>query len=471
MLSTFTVSAFDKLYINDFAINPGASKQVEIMLDNTTVFTALQADIYLPEGLSVEKEDEVYQFRLTNRSNDHTIVSTTLSNGAIRIFITSQELNVFNGNGGALVTFNIIADASLFETKTIRLENVIANEVNQTEYILPNTSCTVTYTDTILSTSITLNKSEISLEVGKTETLVATVLPSNVTNSNVTWSSNNISVAAVDSYGNVTANSAGTATITATTTDGTNLSASCHVTVKPKTDSNTCPSALYFKPMEDEQNANRVVIELQLVNYSENLNGFNMEVNKPSSVQWLKDEEDEEWVGFSGYGPTILARWEGVTDDKRERDLFKKADLKCSIKDGKLVIIEILSTNDCRFFPVLEEPAGIARYSIDMSACQDGIYELWSNATPSGCTFSYTGGVEGTIAITTDNPIVLELKKTGNIVQDLSAISNISVDKNVTGIKYYNLQGIESDTPFQGINIMVITYDDGTKITKKILSK
>ena len=41
-----------------------------------------------------------------------------------------------------------------------------------------------------------------------------------------------------------------------------------------------CPSVLSFAPMAEEQDANKVMIELQLVNSSLNLNGFNMEVGR-----------------------------------------------------------------------------------------------------------------------------------------------------------------------------------------------
>ena len=85
-----------------------------------------------------------------------------------------------------------------------------------------------------------------------------------------------------------------------------------------------CPSRLYFEPAADEQPANNATFLLKLVNSSENLNGFNMEVQKPEAAVWVEDADDEDWVGFSGYGHTILARWEGVTDSKREQQLFKK---------------------------------------------------------------------------------------------------------------------------------------------------
>lgn len=90
------------------------------------------------------------------------------------------------------------------------------------------------YTLTIKSvpvTGVTLDKTNLSLTEGGTETLTATVHPDNATNKNVTWSSSNNSVATVDSTGTVTAVSAGTATITATAADGSGHSATCAVTV------------------------------------------------------------------------------------------------------------------------------------------------------------------------------------------------------------------------------------------------
>ena len=82
-------------------------------------------------------------------------------------------------------------------------------------------------------TDVTLNKSELTLEAGKSEKLTATVLPDNATNKTVTWSSNKPDVAAVDKDGKVTAHKAGEATLTVTTTDG-GKTASCKVNVTAK---------------------------------------------------------------------------------------------------------------------------------------------------------------------------------------------------------------------------------------------
>lgn len=78
-------------------------------------------------------------------------------------------------------------------------------------------------------TSVTLNKEDLNLEVGKTGKLSATVHPVSAADKSITWSSSKTDVASVSSDGTVTAKKAGTAVITATATNGKN--ASCTVTV------------------------------------------------------------------------------------------------------------------------------------------------------------------------------------------------------------------------------------------------
>ena len=86
------------------------------------------------------------------------------------------------------------------------------------------------YDDRIHPESVSLNKSSLSLYVGCTEHLTATVLPDYATVKTVMWSSDNTGVATVDEKGNVRALKAGLATITVTTLDGAKT-ATCTVTV------------------------------------------------------------------------------------------------------------------------------------------------------------------------------------------------------------------------------------------------
>lgn len=84
--------------------------------------------------------------------------------------------------------------------------------------------------------SISLDKSSMDLVVGDSQSLATTTTPSGAT---VNWSSSDESIATVDSTGKVTALKEGQTVITATTADG--LTATCVVTVIPKTAEPTNP--------------------------------------------------------------------------------------------------------------------------------------------------------------------------------------------------------------------------------------
>ena len=86
---------------------------------------------------------------------------------------------------------------------------------------------------TVSVTEVTLDKTELTLTEGETETLTATVKPDNADNRKVTWSSDKTDVATVDGAGKVTAVKPGEAVVTVTTEDG-GKTASCKVTVKAK---------------------------------------------------------------------------------------------------------------------------------------------------------------------------------------------------------------------------------------------
>lgn len=92
-------------------------------------------------------------------------------------------------------------------------------------------SVTVTYKIASVSvTGVSLSKSVLSLAVGESETLVATVAPERATDRSVTWESSNKNVATVNQNGTVKAVAAGSAVIGVRTNDG-GFTARCNLTV------------------------------------------------------------------------------------------------------------------------------------------------------------------------------------------------------------------------------------------------
>ena len=79
-------------------------------------------------------------------------------------------------------------------------------------------------------TGVTISPTNLSLAVGQTRALNATITPTNATNQSVSWTSSNTNVATVNPNGVVTAVNAGNATITCTTNNG-NFTATSTLTV------------------------------------------------------------------------------------------------------------------------------------------------------------------------------------------------------------------------------------------------
>ena len=90
--------------------------------------------------------------------------------------------------------------------------------------------CTLTIKKVVKTKSVSLNKLSCAVYVGRTRTLVATVLPENATDKRLIWKSSNPKVATVNSKGVVTGVRRGTATITCTTRD-TGKKVTCEVKV------------------------------------------------------------------------------------------------------------------------------------------------------------------------------------------------------------------------------------------------
>ena len=134
--------------------------------------------------------------------------------------------------------------------------------------------------------SVSLNKTELVISVGDEATLTATVLPTNATNKNITWSSSNKSVVTVSS-GIIKGVSIGSAIITVKTADG-GKTATCSVTVKETSSSLPVPES----------------IDLGL---SVNWASFNVGASKPEEIGYffaygeIEPKEQYSWDNYKWY--------------------------------------------------------------------------------------------------------------------------------------------------------------------------
>lgn len=149
-------------------------------------------------------------------------------------FVKAAGLTIKDANGKDIVDPSLVTYDS---QKTLgddgQVRSMMIKYVQDHKTITPEVSnnwklYTTAVEQQVEATEIKLDKTSIALEAGKTETLIATVLPEKAINKNVTWTSSDNSIATVKD-GVVTAVKAGKVTITASIGD---VKAECTVEVK-----------------------------------------------------------------------------------------------------------------------------------------------------------------------------------------------------------------------------------------------
>ena len=148
-----------------------------------------------PSDISGEGEGE--KITLTATSGDETIATATANNDTNTVNVTAKARE-----GTVIIT---VTYGSFSKTCTVKV-------------------CEVT-------TGLEINSVRARIAKDYTRWLVAVAKPEATASQEFEWSSSDTSIATVDNKGVVTAKKAGTTTITVKTTDGSNLSNTCEVTI------------------------------------------------------------------------------------------------------------------------------------------------------------------------------------------------------------------------------------------------
>lgn len=177
--------------------------------------------VVLPESMLVDvTEVRLNKSKMTlEKGTRETLTATIFPDDATNksLVWTSSNKNVAIVNANGRVTGLSAGKA------TITVTTVNAGET---------ATCEVTVTEqaAVEVTGVRLNSSSLSMEKGQSQVLSATITPSNSSNQNVTWTSNNENVIVVNQNGKVTAIGEGTAVVTVRTEDG-GYTASCNIRV------------------------------------------------------------------------------------------------------------------------------------------------------------------------------------------------------------------------------------------------
>lgn len=220
----------------------GETFTMSVQMNNsiTDRYCGFQFDVKLPDGLSFVKDGDFYDASI---SEERTTAKRTnyfdcalQGDGSLRILCNTTaknkatgQLYCFTGISGEVCTIRLKAnDNATVGEHNVLLGNIMVTDYNLVAHYVDDYSAVVEV-EYIPVSSVSINKPTLSLVEKRYETLTATVNPGNATDKTLTWKSSNNRVATVDVDGKVTAVSAGTATITATSTNG--KTAKCQVTV------------------------------------------------------------------------------------------------------------------------------------------------------------------------------------------------------------------------------------------------
>ena len=229
---TFTIYQDDEVpsFVN---VNPSGNVLIGLTSANVDIAEIIVYDRALDGGEGGEV-DQVKTY-LTNKYNPVTPSVSIVS-------LQAQAATVYTGDSfslpatvpaymsnGKIKDVAVTWNPSSLSTSTPGVRYSTATAVADTS---KTTTFTLSVVDPVRVTGVTLNKHATTIEVNGSETLIATVAPSDATNKAVTWSSSNTNIARVDGNGNVSAIGVGTARITVTTVDGGKTDW-CDVTVIP----------------------------------------------------------------------------------------------------------------------------------------------------------------------------------------------------------------------------------------------
>lgn len=165
--------------------------------------------------------------------------------------------------------------------------------------------------------SITLNKTELSLYIGREETLTAKVIPEDAHNTTVNWASSDPKVATVDENGTVKAISRGEATITAEAADGSGVKAECTVTVRKKSSG----GSIFFWDLKFDTNGGSDINTLTEWEYSTiDLDEYVPEKEGYKFVGWYADEDLTKEIDevYLTEDTTVYAKWEKIEEEVPE---------------------------------------------------------------------------------------------------------------------------------------------------------
>lgn len=259
-----SASAEETATVNGVVANVGDTVTIDYFIKSDCIWECFQGHVtYDYDGLQLESFEmpdvttgimtntlnkgfvyytgvDIYSnYKFYNEVNFYRIKFTVRQAGS---YVVNNVLEFADGNNADM----IVDDGVILKPERLITREVVTATPKPTETTTNTTapkpttkpeptntepSSTPSPSTPVAVSGVALDKKVATINVGKTVTVKATVTPANAANKTLAWTSSNTKIATV-SNGVVKGVKAGRVVITAKTTDGSNISATCTVTVK-----------------------------------------------------------------------------------------------------------------------------------------------------------------------------------------------------------------------------------------------
>ncbi|MBO4550535.1 MAG: Ig-like domain-containing protein, partial [Bacteroidaceae bacterium] len=218
------------LYSSNASVKAGGTRKVTVWFNTSRAATAYEADIVLSHGLSIQEGSFAYNTK-THTTSHITYEQIIMSGGqgtSYHVIVYAPDNTNLGATSGTAFTFTLVG-ANDFAGGTYEIKHqtfVAADGVyNRPDDASYEVSLAKTYV-----TDILLEPNSIEMVAGCDTTLSVTILPETATVKDLEWLSSDEGILTV-SEGTITALSAGTAIVTARSTDGSNKQGTARVVV------------------------------------------------------------------------------------------------------------------------------------------------------------------------------------------------------------------------------------------------
>ena len=131
-IASATDEESDKLVVNNYSANIGEIKSVFVALDDTRDYVALQADVTVPEGMTLDAVN------IGNRAEGyHSLAVKRVDDRTMRIVLFDINNSIFADNDEAIL--ELVVKVNEASAGAIEINNILASDAQAHEYVLTST--------------------------------------------------------------------------------------------------------------------------------------------------------------------------------------------------------------------------------------------------------------------------------------------------------------------------------------------